>query len=61
VDIVYGVGETAFLRDARVAGVPAQDGSAMLCHQGALAFELWTGHVAPVEVMFRVLGGGQVN
>jgi shikimate dehydrogenase len=61
VDIVYGVGETAFLRDARAAGVPAQDGSAMLCHQGALAFELWTGYPAPVEVMFRVLAGGTVR
>lgn len=55
VDIVYGKGETAFLHDARAAGVPAQDGSQMLCHQGALAFELWTGHPAPVEVMLAAL------
>jgi shikimate dehydrogenase len=61
VDIVYGTGETAFLRDARAAGVPAQDGSQMLCHQGALAFELWTGRTAPVGVMLRALSAARAN
>jgi shikimate dehydrogenase len=54
-DIVYGAGETAFLRDARVAGVPGADGLSMLCFQGALAFEIWTGQPALVEVMRRAL------
>ncbi|MDR2845525.1 MAG: shikimate dehydrogenase [Puniceicoccales bacterium] len=54
-DIVYGAGETAFLREAREAGVVGTDGLAMLCWQGALAFELWTGRPAPVAVMMQAL------
>ena len=50
-DIVYGVAETAFLRDARAMGVRAADGTSMLCWQGALAFELWTGHLPPIQAM----------
>ncbi|MDR2862364.1 MAG: shikimate dehydrogenase [Puniceicoccales bacterium] len=56
-DIVYGSSETAFLRDARVAGAPGADGRSMLCWQGALAFELWTGRKAPVELMRQMLEG----
>jgi len=28
----------------------------MLLYQGALAFELWTGRPAPIEVMRKALG-----
>lgn len=52
-DIVYAPGETAFLRQARAAGLPTLPGLPMLIYQGALSFELWTGVPAPVEVMFE--------
>jgi shikimate dehydrogenase len=52
VDIVYAPEETAFLRDAHEAGFRTLGGLPMLIYQGALAFELWTGVPAPVDVMF---------
>jgi shikimate dehydrogenase len=54
-DIVYGAGETAFLREARERGVSGADGLPMLCWQGALAFELWTGRPAPARAMLDAL------
>lgn len=51
VDLVYEPVETALLAAARSAGAIAVDGVGMLVHQAALAFERWTGTVAPVEVM----------
>ena len=51
VDIVYAPEETAFIRAARAAGLPTLNGLPMLIYQGALAFELWTGRPAPLEVM----------
>jgi shikimate dehydrogenase len=50
-DLVYKPAETALLARARAAGAAAVGGLGMLVHQGALAFELWTGQPAPVEVM----------
>lgn len=50
-DLVYNPLETKFLAQARAAGVPTIDGLGMLVHQGAYAFEQWTGHKPPVEVM----------
>jgi shikimate dehydrogenase len=52
VDIVYAPEETPLLAAARAAGHPVLGGLAMLIYQGALAFELWTGVDAPLEVMF---------
>lgn len=52
VDIVYRPAETPFLAQARALGLPWLGGLPMLIHQGALAFELWTGQPAPVAVMF---------
>lgn len=54
-DLVYNPVETLFLRDAGRAGAVAVDGLGMLLYQGALAFELWTGKPAPVEVMRKAL------
>jgi shikimate dehydrogenase len=48
-DLTYR--DTALLRLARYRGLRTQDGLPMLIHQGARAFELWTGQAAPVEVM----------
>ncbi len=51
VDIVYAPAETPLLRAARAAGMPVLGGLPMLIHQGALAFELWTGRPAPLDAM----------
>ena len=50
-DLVYNPPETRLLRQARESGVRAIGGLEMLVRQGALAFEMWTGQPAPVEVM----------
>jgi shikimate dehydrogenase len=50
-DLVYNPLETVFLAQARAAGAPAIDGLGMLVHQGAFAFEKWTGQAAPIGVM----------
>jgi len=52
VDIVYAPEETPLLAAARSRSLPTLGGLPMLIYQGALAFELWTGLVAPVDVMF---------
>jgi shikimate 5-dehydrogenase len=53
VDLVYGT--TPFLVAAARAGRPTLDGARMLLHQGALAFEAWTGRRAPRAAMARAL------
>ena len=50
-DLVYNPLETQLLRQARESGARATDGLGMLVRQGALAFDMWTGEQAPVEVM----------
>jgi len=50
-DLVYSPLETKLLRQTRGSGARAIDGLGMLVRQGALAFEMWTGAEAPVEVM----------
>lgn len=52
-DLVYVPEATPFLRDAAAHGAVAIGGLDMLVHQGAAAFQLWTGRAAPMEVMFR--------
>lgn len=54
-DLLYGPTPAPFLRRARAAGRRTMDGSGMLLHQGALAFELWAARPAPLEVMRRAL------
>ncbi|MDP2743863.1 MAG: shikimate dehydrogenase [Dehalococcoidia bacterium] len=51
-DLVYNPAETPLLRAAMRAGARTLGGLAMLVHQGARAFELWTGREAPLGVMF---------
>lgn len=46
---------TLLLERARDCGHPAVDGRAMLVHQGARAFTIWTGVAAPVTVMTQAL------
>jgi shikimate dehydrogenase len=50
-DMVYTQGETPFLREAAAAGAHTANGLEMLLHQGALAFQLWTGREPPVDIM----------
>jgi shikimate dehydrogenase len=52
-DLVYNPLETKLLRQARRSGARALEGLGMLVRQGALAFEMWTGVKAPVEIMSR--------
>ena len=52
-DVVYNPVVTKLLSDARKAGAATLNGLAMLVYQGAIAFELWTGREAPVNIMFK--------
>jgi len=53
VDIIYK--KTPLLKIAEEKGCKWQDGLPMLLHQGAKAFEIWTGKDAPIEVMKEAL------
>lgn len=55
VDLVYSPQATAFVRDARAAGLRAVDGRRMLVWQAALAWEVWFGETGPVAVMAEAL------
>jgi len=50
-DIVYKPLRTRLLQEAKRVGGRTIDGLGMLVHQGALAFEIWTGKRAPIKVM----------
>jgi len=50
-DTVYNPIKTRLQREAEEAGATTISGLDMLIWQGALAFELWTGLKAPVELM----------
>jgi shikimate dehydrogenase len=51
VDIVYRPLITPLLAQAQVRGARTANGVAMLTHQAAIAFSLWTGQTAPIEAM----------
>jgi shikimate dehydrogenase len=51
VDLVYRGGATPFVGRARERGIRAADGTEMLLHQGAVAFERWWGRSPSLEVM----------
>jgi shikimate dehydrogenase len=57
-DVVYNPMETKLLSDAKQAGAGTLNGLAMLVYQGAIAFELWTGKEAPVNIMFEAAKQG---
>ncbi len=54
-DIVYAPLKTKLLKDADAVGCQVINGLEMLLYQGVAQFELWTGKVAPVEVMRQEL------
>ena len=51
VDMVYEPLKTAVLARAEERGLRTVDGLGMLLHQGTIAFEMWTGLPAPLDVM----------
>ena len=58
-DLIYA--KTRLLRDAAAAGCVTADGGQMLLHQGAAAFNLWTGQPAPLEVMGAALADARAK
>ncbi len=54
-DLIYMYPETAFLTTAREAGAEIANGLGMLLHQGARAFEIWTGIEPDVPAMRKAL------
>jgi shikimate dehydrogenase len=53
-DVVYNR-ETQLVKDAKSKERPAKGGEGMFLWQGVLAFEIWTGKTAPVEVMRQAI------
>lgn len=54
-DMIYRPVETPLLKVAKKSGCQTANGLGMLLHQGAKAFEIWTGKSAPLNVMRRAL------
>ncbi|MBI3811179.1 MAG: shikimate dehydrogenase [Nitrospirae bacterium] len=57
-DLIYKSSVTLLLDQAKAAGAKAVNGLGMLVHQGALAFEIWTGRRPPINVMREALQQG---
>lgn len=51
VDLLYRPSVTPLQSAAHAAGARAAGGLGLLLHQGAIAFEIWTGRPAPLDVM----------
>lgn len=60
VDLIPNPAVTPLMKAARRRGAQAVGGMGMLVHQGALAFQLWTGQPAPIGVM-RVAALGALD
>jgi shikimate dehydrogenase len=54
-DMIYRPAQTRLLAAAQKAGCKTANGVGMLLHQGAKAFEIWTGKTAPLNVMRKAL------
>ncbi len=54
-DIAYSHQTSAFTQGLKEKGARTGDGLSMLLYQGALAFELWTGKKAPLDVMRKAI------
>ena len=50
-DLVYNPLQTRFLRQAQAEGLKTIDGVGMVVHQGAKAYEIWTGQSPPTDLM----------
>lgn len=54
-DLIYSPLQTTLLTSAISSGATTMNGLEMLIHQGAKAFELWTGKQMPLELVRKVL------
>ena len=54
-DVIPNPPNTPLLRAAAARGAKTIDGLGMLVYQGAIAFKMWTGCDAPVDVMKTAL------
>ena len=54
-DLVYNPSETKLIHDARSQGLRATTGLGMLIEQAALAFQLWTNHNPPRDVLWNAV------
>lgn len=54
-DLIYNPPVTALMAAARKAGLEVSNGMGMLARQAALAFEIWTGFPAPLEIFRNAL------
>jgi shikimate dehydrogenase len=54
-DVVPNPPETRLIQAARALGLKTLTGLPMLVYQGAIGFEMWTGHPAPEAVMQSAL------
>lgn len=54
-DLIYMMPETVFMREARRGGASVANGLGMLLHQGARAFEIWTGIEPDIQAMRQAL------
>lgn len=59
VDLAYAQGSTPLLAAASAAGAVPIDGTTVLLHQAARAFEIWTGRPAPLDAMRGALRQAQ--
>ena len=50
-DIIYNPRKTILLQNAAALGLQTIDGCEMLIHQGARAFEIWTGQKPNISTM----------
>lgn len=54
-DLIYNPKETKLLKTAKEKEAAASNGLGMLLYQGMLSFQIWTGSLAPKEVMQKAL------
>ncbi len=54
-DMIFNQPQTTLLQAAHARGCTTLNGLSMLLYQGTLAFELWTGRAAPVDIMRTAL------
>jgi shikimate dehydrogenase len=57
-DLIYNPKETKLLKIAKSKGAKVSNGLGMLLYQGAIAFQIWTGKTAPIEIMRAALEEG---
>lgn len=50
-DLIYNPKETRLLKLAKKSGTKISNGLGMLLYQGARSFEIWTGRIAPINIM----------